>query len=340
MCILILYREVMGYTVAGINQLASEYSGKIVLVEDRKSKLTAFESEYSQLTYVDKTELSDQSLFDYCIGLKADLVLCAGWIDQCYMKICKTYLRQGIATVCLFDTIWTGSTRQRMAKYTAPFYLKKHFKYMWGSGQRQYEFAKRVGYKHEFAKTGCYTSDVSLFSMVENHYDAKNILFVGRFVPEKGIDKLLSAFTLLSTKYPEWTLTLVGSGKINVDGNSNQIIIKEFLQPQDLVGEFANASFLCLPSTFEPWGVVLHEAAAAGLPILCSASCGASDSFLRDGYNGKIIHNPLSEELDYLMSLPVPHLELMGKRSRMLAVDYNPQIWASTILRILENEQR
>ena len=53
---------------------------------------------------------------------------------------------------------------------------------------------------------------------------------------------------------------------------------------------------------FEPWGVVIHEAAAAGLPIIASHLCGATTAYVRDGVNGFII-SPTVENLTQAMSL-------------------------------------
>ena len=59
-----------------------------------------------------------------------------------------------------------------------------------------------------------------------------------------------------------------------------------FVQPEALPDTFARASCLILPSRSEHWGVVIHEAAPAGRPIICSTTCGASVSLVLDGYNG------------------------------------------------------
>lgn len=45
-------------------------------------------------------------------------------------------------------------------------------------------------------------------------------------------------------------------------------------------------SCLLLPSIFEPWGLVIHEATSAGLSVICSNICGASVHLVQDRYNG------------------------------------------------------
>jgi len=45
---------------------------------------------------------------------------------------------------------------------------------------------------------------------------------------------------------------------------------------------------LVLPSWFEPWGVVINEAVAAGLAVVASEAVGSAAELVRDGVNGRI----------------------------------------------------
>ena len=46
------------------------------------------------------------------------------------------------------------------------------------------------------------------------------------------------------------------------------------------------ADVLVLPSSFEPWGLVLNEAMCGGLPVVASDKVGAAADLVRDGVNG------------------------------------------------------
>jgi glycosyltransferase involved in cell wall biosynthesis len=45
---------------------------------------------------------------------------------------------------------------------------------------------------------------------------------------------------------------------------------------------------LVLPSDYEPWALVINEAAAAGLAIVCSNVVGAAAELVRDSVNGRL----------------------------------------------------
>ena len=62
-----------------------------------------------------------------------------------------------------------------------------------------------------------------------------------------------------------------------------------FIDDQDAVSAvYRNCDVLALPSDYEPWALVINEAAAAGLAIVASDAVGAAAELVRDGVNGGI----------------------------------------------------
>ena len=51
---------------------------------------------------------------------------------------------------------------------------------------------------------------------------------------------------------------------------------------------YARTACLILPSVSEPWGLVINEAMASGLPVIVSDRCGCADDLVEDGANGYI----------------------------------------------------
>lgn len=341
--IIILYSEIMGYTLAGLNELSEAEDILIYIVGTDKNKLTPFTFEVTnRINYIPYSTFNNsKELIAFCESVNPSVIFVNSWHIRNYMKVARYFFKRNITTVCVFDQQWLGTLKQWIGRLTSPIYLKRHFNCMWGSGPRQFEFARKMGFAKKDIYLGFYTCDFDLFSSVKNSWK-KNILFVGRFVPVKGIDILIDSFNSVTKDFPGWTLTLVGSG--NLTNNNPNIIIKEFKQPDDLVSEFSRASIFCLPSTFEPWGVVLHESVCAGLPIICSDSCGAGDVFVIDNYNGYIFENQNKEQLTQalrsLMSKDIEELSLWGQRSRLLSQNWIPKIWASTVVSILNKYYR
>ena len=122
----------------------------------------------------------------------------------------------------------------------------------------------------------------------------KNILCVGRLVPEKGMGELARAFQGLREKYPNLKLTLVGDGPMkNYLEKIRGITIKR-VPYQQIHEEYQKADIFCLPSKTtlnwqEQYGMVLVEAMACGLPIVTTKTgaigevCGEAVVYAKPG---------------------------------------------------------
>lgn len=119
-------------------------------------------------------------------------------------------------------------------------------------------------------------------------------LYVGRLAPEKGLDTQLRAFALVLRKMPAAKLVLVGTGPSKADlqaltaqlGLSNSVDFAGSKDVDALREEYLNASCCVLPSTSEPWGLVVNEALAYGCPVVVSHRCGCVPELVIDGVTG------------------------------------------------------
>src|SRR5207245_10841238 len=98
----------------------------------------------------------------------------------------------------------------------------------------------------------------------------------------------------------------------------------------------ADSGCFVLPSRFEPWGVVVQEAAASGQAVICTRSCGAASRLVLDGYNGRIIApgkpSDLAEAMLWVSNADADHRIAMSQRSVELARQYTPQRWAEHLV--------
>ena len=106
----------------------------------------------------------------------------------------------------------------------------------------------------------------------------RNILFVGRFEPRKGVLDLLKAYRILRKTGCDCRLLLVGSGP--QEREARRYVATRRLQGVEFLGRvsddernqlFRTADVYCTPATGrESFGIVLLEAMAAGAPIVAS----------------------------------------------------------------------
>ena len=115
--------------------------------------------------------------------------------------------------------------------------------------------------------------------------------------------------------------------------------IKDFMSQEQLATEMQNSGAFILPSIFEPWALVLHEAAAGGLPILASNCCGAVPYFVLDNYNGRLFTpgniSSIREAIQLLITTSDEDLIRMSYKSRELSRRINPEIVAQTLLSVI-----
>jgi glycosyltransferase involved in cell wall biosynthesis len=118
--------------------------------------------------------------------------------------------------------------------------------------------------------------------------------------------------------------------------NQEGIRIDGFVQPEKMPQMLASIGCLVLPSSFEPWALVVHEAASAGRPILASENVGAVTHLVQPGYNGFIFNNNDVLGLVSLMSrvsaMSDAELDQMSRASHSLSKQFSPKQWSDTLL--------
>ena len=114
--------------------------------------------------------------------------------------------------------------------------------------------------------------DLSRFTPNKVNKAVKNLLFVGRLVPEKGIGETVNAFSQIAQKYPDISLTVVGTGPLK-SIISHPRIFQKSVPYSDVAKIYQDADIIIAPSKAtstweEQFGMVLVEAMACGIPII------------------------------------------------------------------------
>jgi 1,2-diacylglycerol 3-alpha-glucosyltransferase len=165
-----------------------------------------------------------------------------------------------------------------------------------------------------------------------------------RFLPRKNIDGLLSAFASFSNKIADWALVISGSGPMErawkqqaVDrGIGDRVRWIGFLQYEQLPAVYGLASCFVHPAHEEPWGLVVNEACAVGLPVIVGDRVGAGCELVKDGENGLLVDSTSESQLvDALQRIAIAtdrERKSMGEASLRLVDALTPQRFGSTLL--------
>jgi len=146
------------------------------------------------------------------------------------------------------------------------------------------EFLQSYGIRPTKIYIGPNTIDIENFKTGKKKKNT--FLYMGRFSPEKNILFMLKAFKQKLNE--NYKLILIGRGEqkkeiqefIEKNNLGKNVVIKEFVPYGKIKEYYKNADFLILPSTWEPWGLVINEAIGSGTIPIVSNVCGSSELIL------------------------------------------------------------
>ena len=175
---------------------------------------------------------------------------------------------------------------------------------------------------------------------VAQRSDRPTILFVGRQFRRKGGDVLLSAFAAVRERSPDARLIIVGPEELaDVPPGVEHWGFLDKDDPDDrkrLIEAYRSADVFCLPTRFEPFGIVYLEAMYFGLPCV-GTNVGAVPEMIADGQTGFTVpvddQHLLAERLSWLIEHP-SEARTMGRAGLERARDHFS--WRAVIDRMME----
>jgi glycosyltransferase involved in cell wall biosynthesis len=355
MKVLYLYTEVMGYNIPIFECLANSYGASVDVVHWDTNKKTPYapESSAKNIRFYPRSNFTPQSLCDFATTLQPDLVYTSGWQDPGYRPALQKLKASGVPIVMGLDSQWNNTLRQQLgAKLIKHFYKRRYFSYAWVPGPLQFECAARLGFEHAEIIHNLLSGNNTVFGAAANALNLeksqvypKRFLYVGRLTESKGLDILIKAFQQYRALDPNpWGLTCIGNGPLEEQLRQQEgITVEPFTDQMTLSQQARQAGAFVLPSRYEPWGVVVHEFAMAGLPLLLSNQVGARQQFLVEGLNGYSFKgdavDDVAEQLFKLASLPEARLLEMGRASHQLASALSPEIATASFVSVLSRSQ-
>lgn len=165
-------------------------------------------------------------------------------------------------------------------------------------------------------------------------------LFVGRLVEAKGVHDLLEAYGRLSPKLrSEVGLVFAGDGpeRAECEANARSIFpgavhFAGFVHRDELASYYGLAECLVLPTHSDTWGMVVNEAMACGLPVICSEVAGSAADLVKA--NGRTVAARDGGQLAAAMQEIASDSglrERMARESREIIQQYSPEACAAGI---------
>ena len=178
-------------------------------------------------------------------------------------------------------------------------------------------------------------ADPSLFASKYGLEGREVALCLSRINRTKGLDVLLEAFASIAERAPNLTLVIAGGctspkeeeflseleGRARASGLARRVVFTGRLTDEEKASAYEACTFFVLPSIYEPYGIVLLEAAAHGKALI-STRTGGPMSIVDEGSSGILVAPGDSRELaDALLALAKDGemAARMGEQARRMA---------------------
>lgn len=150
----------------------------------------------------------------------------------------------------------------------------------------------------------------------------KKVIAVGRYTYQKGFERLIEAWHLVASDFPDWKLEIVGDGeqrtrlkeRIAQYGIDNSVVLVP--ANNEIEKHYLSSSVYAMTSRYEGLPMVLLEAQAFGLPIVSfNCKCGPSD-VVDNGKNGFLVEEGNVSAFALQLRKAMADVELRKKMSR------------------------
>ncbi|MEH3034301.1 MAG: glycosyltransferase family 4 protein [Aeromicrobium erythreum] len=250
----------------------------------------------------------------------------------------------------VMDNLWRSAPRQWLGRLVSRWYVRPVADAAMVPSERTEAYARMLGFGPADVVRGSLSADTALFRS-EPRSGAEiagrhSFLYVGRLVDHKGADVLAASYRLYRELVDDpWDLDVVGIGPL--EGLLREVPgvrLRGFLAPAQVADLMRESSAYVLPSHIEPYGVVLHEATACGLPVLTTDFAGAAAPFVQDHANGWVVPagdvRAWAQAMARTSGLSAETLGEFSAVSRALSARTSPQVWARNLEEQVERRMR
>lgn len=344
MTIVFFWTGATSYMAACWRELASKPGVRLkVFVEVKRDGTTGYANrdvlqglDYS-LTYED--EPWDREAFRRdVVALSPDVLVVLGWRCRMCRFVARDPAFENMPKVFTFDMTFALTPRKIAARFVLWPYLRR-FVCAVVPSEAAFRYARYLGFAKSRVSRGLIGLDTELFGRagearkrLESY--PRRFLYVGRYTREKRMDVLLDAYRRYRSKVKEpWALTCCGMGPYAERlRHSEGVEDKGFVQPSELPDLYATHGAFVIASEYDPWPLVIAEAVASGLPVVCTEACGSHADFVRPRLNGMVCPTNNAEKLSEALQWIHEHecdLPALGEQGRPLASSFSKEQWAN-----------
>jgi glycosyltransferase involved in cell wall biosynthesis len=228
------------------------------------------------------------------------------WLKMTDMRMKSIYCAHGWAAL----SFEPGSLKRKLVA-TVEGNLSGFADVVINISKTEQTYAKSMGYRgrHVMIENAVGLSTLSARGselQSDDMSDVLNVLFVGRFDKQKGLDILLDAFDFVSRERADIQLHVVGDAVLKknekFDQQRRNTTFYGWLSHDELERHYVDADLVVVPSRWEGFGLVVAESMRAGTPVLVSDQ-GSLPTLVEPGRTGYISELSVCSFRDALIRL-------------------------------------
>ena len=291
-------------------------------------------------TYLLARRLFKQQFQQILKDIKPDIVICTSYSFLVLDIIINASYTLGIKTIMESHTKGETVTTSNKARYNLLLYrmfslwdshIMRNLKYC----QCVVTLTKQdIYFWQDYApRIEVIPNMLTITPKIVSDYSAKRVVSAGRYMSEKGFDRLLRAWLIINKQFCDWHLYIFGNGDrlpyIKIVEQLN-ICNTVHLMPatNDIAEEFSKSSIYVMSSRYEGFGLVLAEAMSCSLPCVSFDCPYGPREIITDGEDGLLADDgnieQLAHKIEYLMS-DSKLRETMGKKAHKNIARYDPE---------------
>lgn len=341
--ILMVSVEPTPYILGLINALTDTWLGKIdiIFLKENFSQEWALSLGKQEVALSKNLFKTIKIIYQSICKENYAVIFIAGWshpVTLTFMFLAKLY---GIPTVIDSDTFlsrYTASWKLAIKRIVYPILFKVPTLFL-PAGKRQEKYLHHYNVPSKKIILEQMTVDVASIKKTIQKFphDAREemrkqfsfssddfiFIFIGRLIERKGIQEILSAFCRIQNDHAK--LLIAGDGPLRhvveeaAHANQNIQYVGRIC-PTKVIEVYFISDVLLLPAYFEPWGLVVNEAMAAGRPVIVSDQVGCLDDLVVSGKTGLIVEHrstaSLLSAMLYLLNNPLDYVAMSEAASQ------------------------